>query len=42
MNGQDVKQVSEAYGIPRRNLLRWKKNGCERKEGGGRPTNIEL
>jgi len=19
-------------------LLRWKKNGCERKEGGGRPT----
>lgn len=34
--------MSKAYQIPRRNLLRWKKNGCQRKEGGGRPTDGEL
>ena len=22
--------------------MRWKKNGCERKEGGGRPTDSEM
>ena len=22
--------------------MRWRKNGCERKEGGGRPTDIEM
>ena len=22
--------------------MRWKKNGCERKEGGGRPTDCEM
>jgi hypothetical protein len=22
--------------------LRWKKNGCERKEGGGRPTDNQM
>jgi transposase-like protein len=37
-----VKDVSREYGIPRRNLLRWRKNGCERKEGGGRPTDTEM
>ena len=36
--GYDVKYVSKKYDIPRRNLLRWRKNGCIRKEGGGRPT----
>jgi hypothetical protein len=34
--------VSKRFGIPRRNLLRWKKQGCERKEGGGRPTDEEM
>ena len=38
--GYDVKYVSKKYDIPRRNLLRWRKNGCIRKEGGGRPTDI--
>ncbi len=42
MEGVDAKEISERYGIPRRNLLRWKKNGCERKEGGGRPTDAEM
>ena len=42
MNGEDVKLISREFGIPRRNLLRWKKNGCERKEGGGRPTDAAL
>ncbi len=37
-----MKIVSREYGIPRRNLLRWKKHGCERKEGGGRPTDEEM
>lgn len=41
-NGEDVNIVSKRYGIPRRNLLRWKKFGCERKEGGGRPTDDEM
>ena len=40
--GEDVKIISKQFGIPRRNLLRWKKNGCERKEGGGRPTDGDL
>ena len=40
--GFDVKEVSKAFGIPRRNLLRWKKDGCERKEGGGRPTDHDM
>ena len=40
--GEDVKVISRESGIPRRNLLRWKKNGCERKEGGGRPTDCEM
>jgi hypothetical protein len=26
--GEDVKIISKEFGIPRRNLLRWKKNGC--------------
>jgi len=34
--------VSKKYGIPRRNLLRWKKYGCERKEGGGRTSDDEM
>jgi len=42
MSGHDVKEISKEYQIPRRNLLRWKKNGCQRKEGGGRPTDSEL
>jgi len=42
MAGEDVKIISRESGIPRRNLLRWKKNGCERKEGGGRPTDSEM
>ena len=42
VNGEDVKVISKEYGIPRRNLLRWKKNGCERKEGGGRPTDSQM
>lgn len=42
LNGHDVKEVSKKYGIPRRNLLRWRKNGCQRKEGGGRPTDIDM
>ena len=42
VNGEDVKLISKQYGIPRRNLLRWKKNGCERKEGGGRPTDAAM
>ena len=42
LNGHDVKEISRQYGIPRRNLLRWRKNGCERKEGGGRPTDAEM
>jgi hypothetical protein len=42
MSGHDVKEISKQYQIPRRNLLRWKKNGCQRKEGGGRPTDGEL
>lgn len=42
VNGEDVKLISKQYGIPRRNLLRWKKNGCERKEGGGRPTDSAM
>jgi hypothetical protein len=42
LEGVDAKEISEKYGIPRRNLLRWKKNGCERKEGGGRPTDGEM
>jgi hypothetical protein len=42
MEGVDAKEISERYNIPRRNLLRWKKNGCERKEGGGRPTDGEM
>ncbi len=29
--GYDVKYVSKKYDIPRRNLLRWRKNGCIRK-----------
>lgn len=37
-----MKLISREFGIPRRNLLRWKKNGCERKEGGGRPTDSNL
>lgn len=37
-----MKIISRESGIPRRNLLRWKKNGCERKEGGGRPTDNEM
>lgn len=37
-----MKEISKQYQIPRRNLLRWKKNGCQRKEGGGRPTDGEL
>ena len=41
-NGEDVKAISKEYGIPRRNLLRWRKNGCERKEGGGRPTDRDM
>lgn len=40
--GEDIKSVSLQYGIPRNNLLRWKKNGCKRKEGGGRPADQEL
>lgn len=42
MNGYDVKDISKEYQIPRRNLLRWKKNGCQRKQGGGRPTDNDL
>jgi transposase-like protein len=41
-NGEDVNAVSKRFGIPRRNLLRWKKYGCERKEGGGRPTDDDM
>jgi len=41
-NGEDVNVVSKKYGIPRRNLLRWKKYGCERKEGGGRTSDDEM
>ena len=37
-----MKAISKEYGIPRRNLLRWRKNGCERKEGGGRPTDRDM
>lgn len=40
--GEDVKIISKEFGIPRRNLLRWKKNGCQRKQGGGRPTDNEM
>ena len=40
--GVDAKEISKVYMIPRRNLLRWKKNGCERKEGGGRPTDSDM
>jgi hypothetical protein len=42
LSGHDVKEISRQYHIPRRNLLRWKKNGCQRKEGGGRPTDGDL
>lgn len=34
--------MSRDYNIPRRNLLRWRKNGCERKEGGGRPSDFVM
>jgi len=30
--------VAAELEIPMHNLLRWKKHGCERKEGGGRPA----
>jgi hypothetical protein len=42
LNGEDVNSVSKRYRIPRRNLLRWKKYGCERKEGGGRSSDEEM
>lgn len=29
--GKDLKTVAKMFNIPRRNLLRWRKNGCERK-----------
>jgi len=41
-NGRDLRSVAKEFNIPRRNLLRWRKNGCERKEGGGRPTDSEM
>ena len=34
--------VAKRYNIPRRNLLRWQKYGCERKEGGGRGADEEM
>lgn len=37
-----MRSVAKEFNIPRRNLLRWRKNGCERKEGGGRPTDSEM
>ena len=34
--------VAKRYNIPRRNLLRWQKYGCERKEGGGRGADEDM
>ena len=41
-SGRDLKSVAKHFNIPRRNLLRWRKNGCQRKEGGGRPTDSAM